>query len=151
MPANPKTAEEGNPTQADYHSGEASAAGENAEFGAQIKPETQLTESDGNRTYANPVPDPGPGWDAGYKHPNNSEKTIRAVNEPLKVTQRTSTMADHHAIAAGVSNTSDVELPPELKGGGIASDVYNPEKGKNLTDMVEQAATKGRELAPQSE
>jgi hypothetical protein len=125
-------------------------------LGQQVRPETQTREDDGNRTLANPVTDPGPVAPHGgmlVKHPDRSKGEHRYgdANEDVTVTMRTSTgHTDGYGKPAG-DVLSDVKLPPDHFANGAASDVYNKDEGKSLTDKAQQNAAKPREIAPTHE
>lgn len=144
----PKTAVEGNAPggQAFQDPNNPVASGGKAVLGAQVRPENQLDSDNGGRTLAKPVTDPGPYIPEDqhqFKHPDpNQGETIGDVNDPLKIVQRNDTRPD--------AKLTKTDMAADLVAHGGASDVYNPEKGEGLTDMVKKKANKARELAPQS-
>lgn len=148
----PKTAVKGNaPGGPDFSSANGPmASGRDAVLGAQVRPETQTREDDGHRTLAAPVTDPGPVLKAGqqWKHPDTSKgETIGSVNQPLTVSQRTSTSPDWAGRPG--HNMGTVDLAPELTGlHSTASDVYNKERGEGLTDRAKELASQPRVAAP---
>ena len=143
----PVTAEKGNaPGGPDFASGDPMASGKDAVLGAQVRPETQTREDDGNRTLALPVTDPGPVLAEGveWKHPDTSQgETLRSVNKPIPITQRHSTAPDWAGKPG--HNVMQTELAPDVTGlHSVASDVYNKEKGDGLTDMAKKRNTEPR-------
>lgn len=124
-------------------------------LGEQVSPDTQLREDDGNRTLARPVVDPGPymrDGGPGIKNPDRSkgEHRYSDCNEPVPVTMRTST-GHSKGYGKGGEITSDVEMAPDVFISGAASDTYNKESGKSLTDMAAQHAADPKEVARTSE
>lgn len=119
-------------------------------LGDQVSASTQ-TREDRPGFLAKPVADKGPielaqqddgkfvGQPSRFVHPSNKtdSKTYSSVNDPVKVMQRTDTTPPWFSKGGSVS---EVDLAPDHFIHGGASDIYNPEQGNGLTDMVVQKA-----------
>lgn len=124
-------------------------------LGDQIAPETMLNEADGNRTLMKPVTDPGPvPFPGGVNIPrpdrSKGQHRVSDVADPVSVTMRTSTGHSQGFARHSGDITGDVELPPDVFASGAASDIYNKEGGKGLTDQAMKNAGEPKEVAPQS-
>lgn len=125
-------------------------------LGDQVHPDTQFREDDGNRTLAHPVTDPGPVVMEGsvvVKHPDRKlgQHRYSDNNDPLPILQRQSTGHDEGYGRPGEDPHKVVDMAPDLAISGAASDVYNKEQGKSLTDVAERKAGEPREEAVKSE
>lgn len=144
-----RSAQDGAADNDEFHSDKPVASGAGASMTDKVTAENQLTEAGGNRTYADPAPDPGPVLHEGRAHRRNPDRskgevTYRDANEPMKTVMRTSTRDSDDSF-------EEVELAPDLIGNAGASDVYNKEQGDGLTDMAQKNANKGRRIAPTNE